>query len=83
MVMRPFEDWVNSSAVAIGPRGCATVPKPNAHEGGERSKQLHERGVVSPRPNRPATAAAAVGGQKHLPENPYTVQQNEINHLSD
>jgi hypothetical protein len=50
---------------------------------GEEAKQLHERGVVSLRPNRPAIAAAMVGGQKHSPENPYTMQQNEINHLFD
>ena len=81
MVMRPFlKTGLALQLLQLVPRGRATVPEPNAHEGGERSKQPHERGVVSPRPNRPATAAATVGGQKHLPENPYTAQQNEINH---
>jgi hypothetical protein len=50
---------------------------------GEEAKKPHERGVVSPRPNSPATAAAVVGGQKHLSENSYTKQQNDINNLSD
>lgn len=49
------------------------VPKPNAHEGGERSKP-HEWGVVSLGPYKPATAAAVEGVKKHLPENLYTVQ---------